>query len=272
MTSRSGTIDASSFLLVFVVSGQAIVRLSDGTALAREGVVFALPRGTQGTHETLRPMRAVSWAVDEEFAASHSKWMPPTHILSPAVGSATSSPPRPGAAYVGDEGLRSIREPLLELAALERHNALTHYDRLARASEILDLLDPRHRSPSGPRLVSSGAHLRPEVSKAQHLVEDSIAHPWSIHDLAASVALSPSQLSRLFRSAFGVPPGAYLWRRRTEVMAELLITSDITVAEAAQKTGWRSRSAASRAFRDRYGISPRDFTKRDAGRLKHDDG
>ncbi len=272
MTSRSGAVEASSFLLVFIVSGQAIVRLTGGTVLAREGVVFALPRGTQGTHATPRSLRAVSWAVDDEFAAAHARWMPPAHPLSPAVRSATASPPRPAMAYIGVEGMRSIREPLLNLAALERHHFLTHYDRLSRTSQIFDLLDPRHHSATAPRLARSMAHLRPEISRAQRLMEESIAYPWSIRDLAASVALSPSQLSRLFRSGFGVSPGAYLWRRRIEVMAELLITSDITVTEAAQMAGWRSRSAASRAFRERYGMSPREFMKRNSGQLKRGDG
>lgn len=244
------------------MAGCAIVHLNDKSVLAREGTVLTLPGGTQATQEALRPLHTVSWTLAEDFIALHSQWVPLSHPLRVTLEAATATPPQPGVVQLSQQAFLDIREPLLHLAKLERHNRLTHFERLARVAQVLDYMDPRGPSHPDPEPLSVGNTRRSEVTAALRLVEDRIDQSWTVGALAKEVALSPSQLTRSFQAMLGMSPIAYLWRRRTEVMAELLRTSALTVEDAARTAGWHSRAAASRAFRKRYGMPPRDFAKR----------
>ncbi|MFD1861042.1 helix-turn-helix domain-containing protein [Aeromicrobium camelliae] len=86
-----------------------------------------------------------------------------------------------------------------------------------------------------------------------------ISRTWSMETLAREVALSPSQLRRLFNSQVGVSPAAYLARLRAEKMAELLATTSMGVTQAARESGWRDATVAARNFKKRYGVSPREY-------------
>lgn len=101
---------------------------------------------------------------------------------------------------------------------------------------------------------------RREVVAAIALMQADLRHAWRIDDLSRRVMLSDSQLGRLFRAQTGVSPAAYLRRLRIDQMAELLATTDLQVREAAADVGWRNATVATRAFKKRYGISPREFT------------
>lgn len=69
--------------------------------------------------------------------------------------------------------------------------------------------------------------------------------------------LSESQLRRVFTSSHGIPPSVYLSRARARRMAEILrARPDTTIHEAARQAGWRSRTHATAAFAQAYGITP----------------
>ena len=75
-------------------------------------------------------------------------------------------------------------------------------------------------------------------------------------ELAGLVRLSPRQLNRVFTDAFGRSPTSYLVMLRVQEMARLLRETNITVAAAGIRVGWRSRSRAIEAFTRHTGITP----------------
>ncbi|WP_420733673.1 helix-turn-helix transcriptional regulator [Brevibacterium luteolum] len=98
--------------------------------------------------------------------------------------------------------------------------------------------------------------LRREAMLARDALHRQIAHPWTLAELADLVRLSPKQLARVFTNAFGKTPTGYLTMLRVQEMARLLRETDITVAAAGQRVGWRSRSRAIEAFTAHTGITP----------------
>lgn len=115
--------------------------------------------------------------------------------------------------------------------------------------------------------VQAGPELFPrrEVIHVTDLMRYTLSRSWRIEELADAVALSRSQLDRLFRSQMGVAPGAYLAQLRADQMAELLTMKDSNVAEAARAVGWRNPTVAARIFKRRYGIAaPRVCDSREA--------
>lgn len=83
--------------------------------------------------------------------------------------------------------------------------------------------------------------------------------PWTLTELAELAQLSPKQLARVFTAAFGKTPTAYLTMLRVQEMARLLRETNITVAAAGQRVGWRSRSRAIEAFTAHTGVTPNRY-------------
>lgn len=110
---------------------------------------------------------------------------------------------------------------------------------------------------------------RREVAEAVRLVREEHDRFWSVEMLARHVALSPSQLTRLFNRHLGFSPGKFLRHERIRRMARLLIVTDLSVSEAALRAGWRDSSSACRAFRLDRGVSPAQYRALEL-RLRHE--
>lgn len=75
---------------------------------------------------------------------------------------------------------------------------------------------------------------------------------------------SLSHFRRVFRTTCGLPYQEHVVRRRLDAAAQLLITSDRTVAGIGAAVGYREPTEFSRVFRRRYGIAP-GFYRRACG-------
>ncbi|GAA1491271.1 helix-turn-helix domain-containing protein [Brachybacterium sacelli] len=100
------------------------------------------------------------------------------------------------------------------------------------------------------------APLRTEVREAVELLRSAPAQQWTLHELAAAVHLSPSQLGRVFVDAYGKTPMTYLATLRAQELARLLRETDLPIEVAMREVGWQSRGHAARMFRQCVGASP----------------
>ncbi|HNP23983.1 MAG TPA: helix-turn-helix transcriptional regulator [Panacibacter sp.] len=79
--------------------------------------------------------------------------------------------------------------------------------------------------------------------------------------LSDAMAMSRAQLFRRLKSLTGNSPGYYIRTIRLEKAKELLATSDVTISEAAYKTGFNSPSNFTKVFSEKYGITPSQFRR-----------
>jgi AraC-like DNA-binding protein len=63
-------------------------------------------------------------------------------------------------------------------------------------------------------------------------------------------------LDQRFRAVLGLSPIRYLTEWRMHVAADLLASTDLTVAQVARRAGYDSQEAFSRAFKRRTGSAP----------------
>ncbi len=92
-----------------------------------------------------------------------------------------------------------------------------------------------------------------------------LAHPaadLSVEALAARVALSPRQLSRVFRAAVGTTPGRYVDLVRLDRAKRLLVDTRDTVDRVARLAGYRQTEAMRRAFAKELATTPAEFRAR----------
>ena len=79
--------------------------------------------------------------------------------------------------------------------------------------------------------------------------------------LSTAMAMSRAQLLRRMKSATGNSPAYYIKTMRLEKAKELLETSDVSISEAAFKTGFNSPSNFTKVFIEKYGITPSQFRR-----------
>ena len=95
--------------------------------------------------------------------------------------------------------------------------------------------------------------------RVREFIESHLAEPISLNQLAELVHLSPWHFARLFRTSFGAPPHRYLLHRRLERARHLLRASDAKIMAIALECGFTDQSQFTRAFRQRYGVTPGRF-------------
>lgn len=96
----------------------------------------------------------------------------------------------------------------------------------------------------------------PVVGRALKLLHDDPLRNWSVDDLARAAATSRSVLGERFRVLLGQSPIHYLLEWRMQLAASLLVGTELKLAAIAERVGYGSEAAFSRAFHRHVGVSP----------------
>lgn len=79
---------------------------------------------------------------------------------------------------------------------------------------------------------------------------------WTVRRLAKQAGLGPDHFTRLFRRFTGVSPRKHISRSRMEFAKNLLLSSNHSISEIADKTGFTDVYAFSGQFKKTVGVSP----------------
>jgi AraC-like DNA-binding protein len=134
---------------------------------------------------------------------------------------------------------------------------------LARLSELLFVeVVRRHLSALPPDNVGWLSGLRDEnIGRALSRLHGRPSHDWSLEELAREVGMSRSVLAERFTHFVGVPPMQYLAQWRMQLAASLLSSTSQSLAEIAERVGYGSEAALSRAFKRWVGMAPAEWRK-----------
>lgn len=114
-------------------------------------------------------------------------------------------------------------------------------------------------------LPTERPHYTALVSQALSIMESSYTDPdLSVAEVAAALGVSGTYLRRVFTKEVGSPPKQYLSALRFDRANALLFSRLLSVAEAAEASGFRPGSNFSTAYRHYFGHSPTEpFKKSD---------
>lgn len=102
----------------------------------------------------------------------------------------------------------------------------------------------------------------PVVGRALKLIHDDPERDWSADGLARAANTSRSVLGDRFRTLLGQSPIRYLVEWRMQIAADLLRSSELKLATVAERVGYGSEAAFSRAFRRHVGQAPAEWRGR----------
>ena len=100
-----------------------------------------------------------------------------------------------------------------------------------------------------------------KVAHALGMLQADPAKRWTVERLARAVGLSRAAFARRFATVSGRSPLRYLTELRLALAANLLETTDDSLAELALRVGYTSEFAFSRAFKRNHGLAPGSFRR-----------
>lgn len=99
----------------------------------------------------------------------------------------------------------------------------------------------------------------PHLARALTAFHQAPTANWTVATLAREAGLSRTGFAERFTARIGVTPMSYVTSWRMQIAREALGTRGLSVAEAAEVSGYASESAFSRVFKKEIGLSPAAF-------------
>jgi LacI family transcriptional regulator len=149
-----------------------------------------------------------------------------------------------------------------------------------RAAVLLDRLMSGKRLPKlNPRITPKGIATRRssdmmavndlDVAKALRFICDKFTDPLlSVDDIVAVTSVSRRPLEKAFRQELRRTINEEVLRVRLEKVKDLIITTELSVAEISQLTGFTRPNHLFRIFRRQLGMNPKQFRAQHASRAR----
>lgn len=93
-------------------------------------------------------------------------------------------------------------------------------------------------------------------------MHDNFRSDISMTQLSEIIGVTPQHFCRVFGKSVGVRPNEFLTRIRIDEAKRLLTERDVSVSEAAEKSGFRDAGYFSTVFRKHEGMSPAQYKKK----------
>jgi AraC-like DNA-binding protein/mannose-6-phosphate isomerase-like protein (cupin superfamily) len=227
------------------------------------GDVILLRPGVWHGYEQCRDLELYNCCFSNELLQRELAWTRDDPLLGYFLWTGPYSAQRRGTLATRlDPG--TLDECMGHLHALERmrHVSVASHrgDIIGRLSLLLASLARTVTDPQRDVFGAAGL-VHPAVGQAMRLLETSLARQWTLTDLAGQLHLAPGYLVRLFKSATGLPPMAYLARRRAEAAAALLLHTDEPITCIGRSVGWPDQNYFARRFKAHYGLTATSYRK-----------
>jgi AraC-like DNA-binding protein len=144
----------------------------------------------------------------------------------------------------------------------------TVLDRLLDVLLVLAMRTSFQHSTTSPRWFQASSD--PRLTAALQAIHSDAARAWTVPKLAAISGQSRAAFARTFQQSLGQPPMRYLTDWRMTLARDHLRTSDLTLAQIAELTGYGSPYAFAAAFRRHHGRPPGSWRKQEPARLNPD--
>ena len=97
------------------------------------------------------------------------------------------------------------------------------------------------------------------LARVLGLIHEQPWHPWTLAELCTRAGIAKTPLSEKFAALIGYAPIEYLTAWRLQIAAHWLMQPNMTVERVAERTGYQSVPAFSKAFKRHFGQSPGAF-------------
>lgn len=101
----------------------------------------------------------------------------------------------------------------------------------------------------------------PAIGRALEMIHQDPGYPWTVDDLAHEVGRSRSGFAARFSELLGMTPFQYINEWRMGLASSLLKAGQMSLYDIAERSGYTSEAAFSRAYKRHTGNTPRQVTR-----------
>lgn len=150
-----------------------------------------------------------------------------------------------------------LRETLMkEMLYIAQHGDTPVFHLIGHLYLFLDALT---RSVSPPKPSTTGRLRDFYAHEALAFIEQNFQNNISVEDIASHCGLNRSYFGKIFKDSLGKTPQEFLLRYRMAKAAELLKLTHLSVGDISKAVGYENPLHFSRAFKNIYSISPRQW-------------
>ncbi|WP_167859283.1 helix-turn-helix domain-containing protein [Paenibacillus cymbidii] len=150
----------------------------------------------------------------------------------------------------------------LSFVTEEEHHLLSGITgQTADVETKLQLILKVYRQLSGHQLPPQDNRTGATVSSIIHYIEENFATDLYLEKIAMEVGISSKYVSRMFKEKTGVNLTDYISMYRMTKAKELLVQTNLSINEIAERVGIFSRATFLRIFKKFEGVSPNEFRK-----------
>ncbi len=156
-----------------------------------------------------------------------------------------------------------IVNALQDIVQQENKGLLNSTFAAAKIHEMLFLQLNEYKRQEGSasrRLVRQQDRLQ-MIKDAEEILISRLQDPPTIPELARMVGSNQQSLKQGFRQVFGETINQHLNNKRLEQAGILIRAGELSLREVAMEVGYNNPGYFSRRFREKYGVSPRYFSK-----------
>lgn len=152
---------------------------------------------------------------------------------------------------------KNLREDMAnEMLYISRHKDESPFHLIGHLYLFLDYL---LRSAADEQL-EHGSKLREfYIHEALTYIEHNFQNEITIEDIAGICGLNRTYFGKIFKEALGKTPQEFLLNYRMLKAAELLKLTSLSIGDVGLAVGYANQMHFSRAFKNNYGISPREW-------------
>ncbi len=104
-------------------------------------------------------------------------------------------------------------------------------------------------------------HYSMYVKKAVEYMDINLSRPVTVAELSAAAGINQQQLVKLFIRETGMTMKQYLAKKRSDLAAELLLESRMSVQEIGAYVGYGDNNYFSKVFKANIGVSPKEYRR-----------
>lgn len=234
------------FSIHFVTQGRVLYTYKNQKSVLREGDVFCLYPDTNHEYQTLcleqDPPLKMHWLA---FGG------PQSHSLMDMIGFSSSTP------FLRSKVNHDVAATLNRILEIMKMKNSIEQERLLLSSLFFQVLFQLTEDGTG-RLETASNNVW--IEKSVDFMNTYFTENITVEEVASHVGLHRSYFSRMFASTIGKSPKAYLQMKRMEKSVIMLKENKYSITEIALTLGYPNLYSFTRAFKNYYGVSPKNYT------------
>jgi AraC family transcriptional regulator len=212
-----------------------------------------------GAHEAARPLSLIPAGLDAVGQAAHARLIRHlvldleesklARIFGDEIDLARAFEPR---LMFSDPGIMHLAQLFADECARDEPHSLLYGDSLS----LVLLLGLSGLSPSAPESARQGALAPWQLRRVTEYLAEHLADDVQLQTVSDLVNLSRSYFSRAFKSSTGLAPHQWLLQARIAKAKQLLLDTQLPLAQIAVEIGFADQAHFTRTFRRAVGQSP----------------